>query len=94
MQCIKTTCLVTAVLIFSTGLGQEQDTTASDTITKEIAVITEGSAFGAGFHRLIWNGKTSAGLSAPTGIYFYQADIKNDSGRSLFHESRKMLLVK
>ena len=61
---------------------------------EEIAVLTEGSAFGAGFHRLIWNGKTSAGLSAPTGIYFYQADIKNDSGRSLFHESRKMLLVK
>jgi hypothetical protein len=61
---------------------------------KEIAVITEGSAFGAGFHRLIWNGKTSAGLSAPSGVYFYQADIKNDSGESLFHKSRKMLLVK
>ena len=42
LQCIKTTCIVAAVLIFSTGLGQEQDTTASDTLTGEKAELMIG----------------------------------------------------
>jgi thiol-disulfide isomerase/thioredoxin len=34
---IRTTCIVTTILIFSSGLGvgQEQDTTVSDTLSKE-----------------------------------------------------------
>jgi flagellar hook assembly protein FlgD len=42
----------------------------------------------AGPHRVVWDGRTSEGLEAPSGVYFYRLTA---SGQS---ETRKMLLLR
>jgi len=42
----------------------------------------------AGFHNALWDGKTAAGRSVATGVYFYRIEAKE------FVKTRKMLLVR
>ncbi|MGE5315142.1 MAG: FlgD immunoglobulin-like domain containing protein, partial [Acidobacteriota bacterium] len=61
--------------------------TISDMLGKVVATLVKGEEE-AGFHRVTWNGRTSAGFSAASGMYFYRIE---SNGRQL---CRKMLLVK
>ncbi|GEM_PF-5266901 len=61
---------------------------------EEVAVLLNGERLSAGFHRLIWNGRDQHGQQAPTGVYLYSVRINGNDGVPLFHDTRKMLLVK
>jgi len=37
-----------------------------------IRTLVSDQPFGAGTHRIIWNGRDEAGLDAPSGVYFYR----------------------
>jgi hypothetical protein len=56
-------------------------------IGQHIAIIGE-EEYAAGFHSIIWDGRDSAGGSAPSGIYFYKLTAGD------FIEVKKMTLIK
>lgn len=59
-----------------------------NSIGQEIAVLVNNELQSAGYHKLSWNGKNSAGRVAATGVYFYQMQTNEIS------MTKKMLLLK
>jgi hypothetical protein len=49
---------------------------------------------GAGTFQTIWNGRTTAGNQAASGMYFYSLVAKSTDGKSTFTNIKKMLLLK
>jgi hypothetical protein len=50
--------------------------------------------FGAGYHELIWNGRTNAGAGVGSGVYFYRLEAFSAIDGQKFAEVRKMMLMK
>jgi DNA-binding beta-propeller fold protein YncE len=52
------------------------------------------AAYSAGAYEVHWDGKTSGGEFASSGLYLCTFRVKDNSGTILFHQNRKMLLMK
>ena len=48
----------------------------------------------SGYHQIIWNGRDNTNRQVPTGLYLYQTVMKNDQGKLLHINTKKMVLVK
>ena len=55
---------------------------------RKVTDLTEGKTFGAGTHRVEWNGTDSNGQPVASGMYFYRMDSDE------YSETKKMMLVK
>ncbi len=53
-----------------------------------VARLLDGERFGAGMHRVEWNGRDNGGRSATSGIYFARLIVRKD------HLVRKMVLLR
>ncbi|PIU44710.1 MAG: hypothetical protein COS95_07675 [Ignavibacteriales bacterium CG07_land_8_20_14_0_80_59_12] len=57
-----------------------------DLLGEEIRTLLDGER-PAGYHRIVWDGKTNAGKTAGTGVYFYRLTTGNHAS------TRKMLIL-
>ncbi len=64
-----------------------------DIAGKEIAVIASGDR-APGSYEAVWNGRSSSGVPATSGTYFYRLTATGSGGNVLFTKTGKMLLVK
>ncbi|MDZ7365706.1 MAG: InlB B-repeat-containing protein [candidate division KSB1 bacterium] len=48
----------------------------------------------AGRHQVRWNGRNQAGKTVAAGFYLYQIVVRDNAGRAVFTETRRMLFVK
>ena len=59
---------------------------------QEIATLAEGE-MSAAYHRVVWNGRNSAGAQVATGMYFYRFEATGVSGEK-FNSLKKLILLK
>lgn len=50
--------------------------------------------FAAGWHNLSWDGRNQGGELVATGVYFYRVNVSNQSGATIFSETRRMTFLK
>jgi hypothetical protein len=60
---------------------------------QQVASLADGIR-GAGVSTVVWNGQTSAGLPAATGMYFYRFVARSLDGKNVVSSSKKMMLIK
>ena len=61
---------------------------------QELNVLALNQPMTSGRHRFIWTGKDARGNSLPSGVYLYRLEVKDHTGRFVFGDTKKMLLVK
>ncbi|MBI5472562.1 MAG: T9SS type A sorting domain-containing protein [Ignavibacteriae bacterium] len=59
---------------------------------QQIATLAEGE-MPAAYHRVVWNGRNSAGAQVATGMYFYRFEATGASGEK-FNSLKKLILLK
>lgn len=70
------------------------DLTVFNVLGQEVATLFDG-ALGPGVYKFTWGGIDRRGTEVATGVYFYRIAVTDPaSGRLLFAQSRKMLLVR
>jgi flagellar hook assembly protein FlgD len=62
-----------------------------DMLGREVRSLVSGNQ-DAGYHSIIWDGRTNAGQHAASGVYFYR--IHAQGGGSEFSTVKRMLLVR
>ena len=67
--------------------------TVYNLLGEEITRLASGETMNSGIHRMIWNGLTSRGEQAPTGVYLYSANVRGINGKQ-YNKTRKMILIK
>jgi hypothetical protein len=60
---------------------------------REIALLESGSR-NQGIHQTVWNGLTSSGQPAPSGVYFYRLEAVGSASGVNFGKTEKMMLLK
>ena len=61
---------------------------------EEICTLANGP-YGAGYHRIRWDGRNNAGRSVPSGMYFYQLKAKSQiPGKRSLIDTKRMILMK
>jgi hypothetical protein len=60
---------------------------------QEIATLADEQQLN-GNHLVEWNGKSTTGFLASTGVYFYRIEARRSDGQFLFASVKKMLLLK
>ena len=61
---------------------------------EEVRTLTNNEYFESGYHQIIWNGRNNLNRQLPSGLYLYQTVMKNDKGKLLHINTKKMVLVK
>ncbi|MFQ6604417.1 MAG: fibronectin type III domain-containing protein [Fidelibacterota bacterium] len=61
---------------------------------EEVAILAQNDYLPAGFYNYIWNGYNQTGSRVASGMYLYSARIKDQSGKLLLNQTRKMIFVK
>ena len=64
-----------------------------DLLGREVAALMEAER-GAGRHEVVWDGKTVAGTTAGTGVYFFRMEFFPASGAPPYANTRSMVLLK
>lgn len=64
-----------------------------DLLGREIRSLVNGNMDG-GYRRVVWDGTDNSGKAVPSGIYIYRFDANSLETDDLFHETRKMLLLR
>jgi hypothetical protein len=67
-----------AEIEFDLNRPQRIDIAVHDAQGREVARLTEGTAFEAGPHRLTWDGRLANGSESPSGVYFVR--LRTDDG--------------
>lgn len=75
---------------FRVGEAANVRITVYNTIGQQIAVLFDDFT-APGEHAVVWDGATDAGRQAPSGVYFYRADIAGSKKMSV---TRRMMLVR
>jgi len=60
---------------------------------QEVQTLVQGN-YQPGYYDVIWDGRNATGNSVSSGIYFYQIAVADQSGKQLYMERKKMLLLK
>jgi hypothetical protein len=61
---------------------------------KEINSMAMNQPMSKGNHRFIWSGKSDNGQSLPSGIYLYRLEVLSNNGSPVYHNTKKMILMK
>ncbi len=61
---------------------------------EEVTILVNNEYINSGYHQIIWNGRDNASRQLPSGLYLYQTVMKNDQGKLLHINTKKMVLVK
>jgi len=61
---------------------------------EEVMTLVNNKYIESGYHQIIWNGRDNTNRQVPTGLYLYQTVMKNDQGKLLHINTKKMVLVK
>ncbi len=61
---------------------------------EEVRTLTNNEYFESGYHQIIWNGRNNLNRQLASGLYLYQTVMKNDKGKLLHINTKKMVLVK
>ena len=61
---------------------------------EEVAVLLHNAKIESGYQQVIWNGRDKFNRKLPSGLYLYQTIMKNDQGKLLHMNTKKMVMVK
>jgi hypothetical protein len=64
-----------------------------DVLGQVVATVESGTRT-AGYHEVVWNGRSSSGSQIGSGIYFYRLEAKPASGTTTYSDMKKMLFIK
>ena len=61
---------------------------------EEVRTLINNEYLESGYRQIIWNSRDNANRQLPSGLYLYQTMIKNNHGKLLHMNTKKMILVK
>jgi flagellar hook assembly protein FlgD len=61
---------------------------------QEVKTLLDSRLHEPGVYSIVWNGRNQSENPTGSGVYFYRIDVRDLSGKSVFTQAKKMLLIK
>jgi len=79
---------MSTVIPFENRISSRVSLAIYNVLGQRVRLLADGKVYGSGFHQMIWDGRSDAGIPVSSGVYLYRLDTGS------FSDSRKMVVLR